>query len=602
MSEVVAPAESQMLSAVQALVATLSSLTDLAEVLSAAVCALREQFGYEQAAIHLTEAAGRQLALCAVADPALVVSAMYYLPWSADTVPSVVLATGRALRVEDFAVEPRLKPAISFSDRAEMSVPIRSGLRVVGTLTLTSTRPAAFTNRDESLLSILATYLSAALVNEDLLRRDQERAVHERLLTNIGRAINSSLKLEDVLSQAVIAIGEGLRADRCALSYCDCATQVFTTEHEYLTPLFVERRRLKGSLAHDDGWTRLIQSMQAGEVISASEDGAPEALQALWGQWMQRFQVKSTVWVPAVSPHSNKADGFYCLQVFQVTHNRRWTPGEVNLLQTIAGELAVAIRNAQLFAAVQESAKAVQAKNAEMETILYSVSHDLQAPVVSMRGFASLLEQRNQGLDDHSRNFINRIVANGDYLAQLLSGLLELSRIGRREEPSQPVDTGEVVHLVLTTWAPVLTARNIEVRRPDTWPVIIASRTRLRQVFENLLSNAVKFMGTQPAPVITLSWQPAAETPERHPPRAVEFAVSDNGIGIPPEFHERIFKPFERLNPGETEGTGIGLSIVKRIIEGYGGKIWVESDPAGGVTFRFTLPAAETNASRGPNP
>lgn len=586
------------MNAIRGLVTQLTGLTDLADVLAECVRAAREQFGFEQAAIHLPEAAGRHLALCAVADPLPVVSAMYYLPWEADTVPCAVFASGRALYVADFATQIRLKPAVSFTARSELSVPIRAGVRVLGTLTVSASQPAAFSDNSETLLTILAAHLSAALVNDDLLRRDRERAMHERLLIDIGLAINSSLKLEEILEQAVARIGEGLQVDRCALAFCDLAQNLFVTEQEYLTPLFVERRSLKGVMPQSSHWAHLIQSLHAGQVVTANEENAPEALQVLWGKWMQRFQVKSTLWVPVLGP-TLESDGFYCLQVFQVTHNRRWTPGEVQLLQTIAAELAVAVRNAHLFAAVQKSSLAVRAKNAEMEAFVYSVSHDLQAPTVSMRGFASLLEQRNQQLDANSRSYISRIIANADYLAQLLTGLLELSRSGRVEEPNQPVEAGEVAQQLLTAWAPVITANHIRVILPDAWPVISGSRTRLRQVFENLLSNAVKFMGAQPDPVITFSWHPAPAGPERWRRPAVEFSVSDNGQGIPPEAHERIFRPFERLNPGATEGTGIGLSIVKRIVEGYGGDIRVESNPAEGVTFRFSLPATDRTSDQG---
>jgi signal transduction histidine kinase len=594
MNTLLAPAESALLADMHALTTQLAVCSDLADVLAAVVGAARAQFGYEQATIHLTETATRELALCAVADPLRVSAAVYHLPWEAETVPCQVLAMGRPVRVDNFETEPHVRPAVSLQDRSELSVPIRNGATVVGALTVTARHPAAFTAQDESLLEIMAGQLSVAVHSDDLLRRETERGLHERLLTEIGLAINSSLKLEEVLQQAVVKIGEGLKFDRCVLGFCDLVQQRFVTEHEYLTPLFVERRSLKGVLPLRQGWAPLIDSLRAGQVVAADEESAPDALQTLWRQWMQRLQLKSMLWVPVLGP-APEAEGFYCLQVFQVTHNRRWTESEIRLLEAIAAQLAVAVRNAHLFDVVQRSVQAVRAKSDEMEAFVYSVSHDLQAPVVSLRGFASLLQKRaDQQLDTHSRNYVTRIIANAEYLAQLLGGLLELSRVGRVEEPSQPVAVGDVVQQMLTAWAPIIGERQLRVDQPQQWPVVLGSRTRLRQVFENLFSNAVKFMGPQPAPTITLGWQALPGDPRHGQPAMFEFSVRDNGVGIPADAHERIFRTFERLNPTATEGTGIGLSIVKRIVEGAGGRIRVSNQQAEGVTFWFSLPAAGT--------
>jgi signal transduction histidine kinase len=127
----------------------------------------------------------------------------------------------------------------------------------------------------------------------------------------------------------------------------------------------------------------------------------------------------------------------------------------------------------------------------------------------------------------------------------------------------------------------------VRIIQPPQWPRVTYSRLRLRQVFSNLVSNAFKFLGQQPAPQVELGWQVITENEADF----IEFFVRDNGIGISPDYHARIFGTFERLRQIDVPGTGIGLSIVKRIVEGRGGAVRVESAPGSGATFLFTVPA-----------
>ncbi|MBL8055347.1 MAG: hypothetical protein JNK29_01550, partial [Anaerolineales bacterium] len=193
--------------------------------------------------------------------------------------------------------------------------------------------------------------------------------------------------------------------------------------------------------------------------------------------------------------------------------------------------------------------------------------------------------------------------ANAEYLGRLLQDLLELSRVGRREEPDESLAVQSVLDEVLLDLAQVFADRGVTLDLPTEWPVVRYSRVRLRQVFSNLLTNAVKFMGPQAKPHIEIGWRVApAEAPEERrlsagPTGAMaEFFVRDNGIGIHPDYHQRIFVPFERLKQVDVAGTGVGLSIVKRIVEGRGGCIWLESQPGAGTTFFFTLPVSRVAA------
>ncbi|HOT91861.1 MAG TPA: ATP-binding protein [Anaerolineae bacterium] len=227
----------------------------------------------------------------------------------------------------------------------------------------------------------------------------------------------------------------------------------------------------------------------------------------------------------------------------------------------------------------------LEAKNAELERFTYTVSHDLKSPLITIRGFLGFLEQDAlNGRIDQARHDIELISDAANKMQQLLDELLELSRIGRLRNPPQAVSLSELAREAAELVAGQLMARGVEVEIAPDMPTVVGDRPRLREVFENLLGNAAKFMGTQPHPRVEIGVRY-----DKDEPQPVIY-VRDNGIGIEPQYHEKIFGLFEKLD-ATSEGTGIGLAIVKRIIEVHKGRIWVESEGHGrGSAFCFTLP------------
>jgi PAS domain S-box-containing protein len=224
----------------------------------------------------------------------------------------------------------------------------------------------------------------------------------------------------------------------------------------------------------------------------------------------------------------------------------------------------------------------LEAKNAELERYTYTVSHDLKSPLVTIRGFLGYLEKDAlAGNTSKIKDDVRRIEDATKKMQALLNDLLELSRIGRLT--NQPTDTlfmdiaKEAVELVRGQFE----AKNVIIELQDTPAIVNGDRTRLTEVIQNLVDNAIKFMGDQPKPQVTIG--AISKTSE------TIFFVRDNGIGIERRFHERIFELFSKLNT-DSEGTGIGLALVKRIVEVHKGRIWLESEPDKGTTFYFTLP------------
>jgi PAS domain S-box-containing protein len=230
----------------------------------------------------------------------------------------------------------------------------------------------------------------------------------------------------------------------------------------------------------------------------------------------------------------------------------------------------------------KQAEKALQAQYAEMERFTYAVSHDLKSPLVTIKTFLEFLDK---DLSDHDADGVAKdlgFISNAtEKMSQLLDELLKLSRVGRVTNPSVEVPLQTVVGEALGLVAGRLTARGVEVSVTDRPVILIGDRRRLVELFQNLLDNAAKFMGDQPTPRVVIGVKQTSE--------GLLLFVRDNGIGFLPQQKDKLFGLFQKLDSG-AEGTGIGLALVKRIVQIHGGMIWAESEGLGlGATFKFTL-------------
>jgi len=226
-------------------------------------------------------------------------------------------------------------------------------------------------------------------------------------------------------------------------------------------------------------------------------------------------------------------------------------------------------------------------KNAEMERFVYTVSHDLKSPLVTIRGFMGYLEQDAlAGNIERLKVDMQRISGAVEKMATLLNDLLELSRIGRFVNLPQLIPFEELVHDAMGLVEARIQECGITTRieSQGNLPVVYGDKSRFIEVLQNLFDNAIKYIGDQPEPLIEIGQrgQEGGKT---------IFYVRDNGIGIAPEYHERVFGLFNKLD-ARSEGTGIGLTLVKRILEFHGCRIWVESEAGKGSSFLFTLPTS----------
>jgi signal transduction histidine kinase len=234
-------------------------------------------------------------------------------------------------------------------------------------------------------------------------------------------------------------------------------------------------------------------------------------------------------------------------------------------------------------------------KNQEVENFIHIISHDLKAPIVSIQGFSSMIrEELGEALKGSVLDYFDRIQANAKQMNALILDLLEFSRVGRAEDEKEEVNMKELVSEIFHELKPMIEGKNMKMSASDSLPVLWGSKKRVGQVFRNLIQNAVKYIGSPEHPQVEVGCE---ERGEGH----FLIWVKDNGVGIKKEFQEKVFQIFQRApNTQKIEGTGIGLSIVKKIVEHNGGSAWVDSGEGKGCQFYVTWPKANSNGNSAP--
>ena len=243
-------------------------------------------------------------------------------------------------------------------------------------------------------------------------------------------------------------------------------------------------------------------------------------------------------------------------------------------------------RLAESNTALAEKARQLASSNADLEQFAYVASHDLQTPLRNIVSYTQLLERRYRGqLGGDADEFIGFIIDSSKQMTRLIADLLEYSRASRQSEPMVPTSAADAVALALGSLRFDVERTGAEIVVGDL-PRVMADQTHLVSLFQNLMENALKYRSPDRSPRVAVS-------AEAVPGGMWRFVVADNGIGVDPAYHDKIFEIFQRLDPtAGTEGTGIGLTLCRRIVDRFGGEIGLDSRPGQGSTFWFTLRAA----------
>jgi signal transduction histidine kinase len=274
----------------------------------------------------------------------------------------------------------------------------------------------------------------------------------------------------------------------------------------------------------------------------------------------------------------------------------RGTPHKEHLKTSLAEVDAVARELRSLMERMEDarrrlerSQKELKATQKEMDEYTYVISHDLKEPLRGMEAFSKFLSDGyRHKLDEEGQRHIDIIRKSVLRMQRLINDLLHFSRLSQQKQPMQPVGMNMMLMHVRVRLQHTLDAKQVDLR-VDKLPTIVCDETAMTEVFHNLITNAVKY-NDKPHPVIEVGC--AEKTNPDTQQTEYEFCVRDNGVGIKKEYFDKIFQIFQRLQRDE-EGTGIGLTIVRRVIEWHGGRVWLESEEGKGTTFYFTIPKRE---------
>jgi two-component system sensor kinase FixL len=555
-----------------------------------------------------------------------------------------VAASGVGRRVDDTTRDPDYL-AFEPEMRSEICVPLKLGTRVLGVFNAESTRLSAFTEADERLLGVLASQVASAidrLRSAEALKESGElyRAYftaspialfvsdsHGRYLEVngaacaltgyvrdelVGMSIADVLAGEDASDLAerlvgLLVLGSGrgdIRIRRKDGSVRHCLVHASTIGADRLLGLLLDitdRKEAEEKLRESEERFRSL-SEAAFEAIFVHDGGrivdVNQALCELGGySWHELVgrdgfeliapEYRETVYRNLLSEYDRP------FEIEGIRRDGTRIPVEVQGRSfPYRGQVhrVVAIRDIserKKSERVRESLiRELEAKNAELERFGYTVTHDLKAPLVTIRGFADYVEKdAREGRTDRLAADAARIAEAVGRLQRQLDELFELSRAGRPVGPPVAVPVADLVQeaLRLVHARPSASGARVEVVGP--LPVVFGDRARLVQVFQNLLDNGVKFASGSAEPLVVVEGRPAVDG------KAV-IAVRDNGMGIDPRHRDRAFDLFDKLDP-RSEGSGVGLAVVKRIVESHGGRVWLESEGKGaGTSACVTLPEA----------
>ncbi len=573
---------------------------NLDELLPRAVDYVRDRFGFYHASIFLLDDSRRNAFVRASTGEAgrEMLDRGHVLGVGSKSVVGTVTATGEPLVVNDVDRDPTHRPNPLLPDtRAEMAVPLKIGDRVIGALDVQSTSVDAFTQDDLAVLETLADQIAVAVDNSrtyELVRSavQETRARVQELTTlyTVSQTMTSApLQMKEIAESAAMTLVEVTGyMNSCSVAVYDPDTDLMRTiadlQVENGQKRFTENPSIWDfSLDDYPATKRVFETIQPLVVQAEEHESDPAEL-----DYMKEVGAQTLL----VLPLAAKGQSFGVIEM--ESRDQKWEPGpdQLNLVMTLANQIAAAIENARLYEEQYESAEQLRELDKLKNQFLANMSHELRTPLNSIIGFSRVILKEIDGpITDLQKQDLTAIYNAGQHLLGLINDILDLSRIeaGKMELNFEDLDIGQLIRSVMSTVRGLVKEKPIQLEEhiETNLPRVRADATRIRQVLLNLLQNAAKFTEEGYIRVRAVQERDADNRPQ------VRVSVEDTGIGIAPEDQANLFQPFSQVDSSTTRkvgGTGLGLSISRNLIELHGGEITMDSRLGRGSTFHFTLP------------
>jgi signal transduction histidine kinase len=417
---------------------------------------------------------------------------------------------------------------------------------------------------------------------EVLLDRERRLRRHNELLVELGKSkALAEGDLPTALREITEVAARSLEVERASV-------WLYTADHAGIVCLDLFEA---GKVAHNSGvqlnavdFPRYFAALEEERTIAATDAHTDTRTGEFSEVYLRPLGIGAMLDAPI--RQQGLMTGVVCHE--HIGAAREWSIDEQNFAGSLADCVSLAIaaserKKAEL--ALAERVADLARSNAELEQFAYVASHDLQEPLRMVSSYVALLEKRYKGkLDPDADKYIGYAVEGARRMRGLINDLLAYSRAGRREDELGPSESSRAIEGALANLRGLVEETGAEVVL-GSMPRVMGNDTQLTQLFQNLIENALKYRGEAPPRVELGAQRDGAEW---------TFFVKDNGIGIEPQYAERIFRIFQRLHDRQKyAGSGIGLAIAKRIVERHRGRIWVEANDGPGATFRFTVAALE---------
>lgn len=493
----------------------------------------------------------------------IVIFSMFFIVWRAGSAlidMSVTTSGKRSVKVMKLKVLAKIKNFVELTENLDSYLVYKSIRKEEAAVQLRE--------KDEEIIKQNKMLTAQEEELRKYINKLFEQQERERIVKWIVNCIRESLDMNDVMTTTVKEVGTLLKVDRCILAEYDAAATKFIFKNEFRISDNIS------SVMDDESYMNFPQEWQdllVNKGLPVVKDSLPSTLDF--------NDIKSL----AIAPIARQGEILGAIIVHQVRYNRDWGASHIEIMNDIASQMAVALEQAALYTQIQETTRL-------KSEFLANISHEVRTPLNAIIGFAEMLRSGNYGdLSEKQNEYLNNISISGKHLLRLVNDILDLSKVesGSMELNLEKFDTGFLIRETVSSLSSMAYGKGISIETKLGNIAVNADSKKFRQIMYNLLNNAIKFTEDNGKITITSTFIDDDK---------IKVEVKDTGIGISLEDRIKVFKQFQQVDSSyarKQEGTGLGLTLTKKLIELHHGYIDFESEEGHGTCFWFVMPEAE---------